>query len=132
MPLSILSLFRSLALLLSCSLSFSLSLTFLGSQQHVAIALEICKPLSTSYKEIWKRILITRDMSSTLKHLSAIDQQHVSATDKQHARRLVSFSAFFSSESSSSLAFYWHSKKVSDPPLCPSRFTKRLTYHPAV
>jgi hypothetical protein len=31
---------------------------------------------------------------------------------------------------SSSLAFYWHSKKVSGPPLCPSRLTKRRTYRP--
>ena len=30
----------------------------------------------------------------------------------------------------SSLAFYWHSKKVSDPPLCPNRLTKRRTYRP--
>ncbi len=29
-----------------------------------------------------------------------------------------------------SLAFYWHSKKVSGPPLCPSRLTKRRTYRP--
>ncbi len=26
--------------------------------------------------------------------------------------------------------FYWHSKKVSGPPLCPSRLTKRRTYRP--
>ncbi len=32
--------------------------------------------------------------------------------------------------SSSSLAFYWHSKKISDPPLWPSRLTKRRTYCP--
>jgi hypothetical protein len=31
---------------------------------------------------------------------------------------------------SSSLAFYWHSKKVGAPPLCPSRLTKRRTYRP--
>jgi hypothetical protein len=31
---------------------------------------------------------------------------------------------------SSSLAFYWHSKKISDPPLCPNRLTKRRTYRP--
>ena len=31
---------------------------------------------------------------------------------------------------SSSLAFYWHSKKVSGPPLCPERLTKRRTYRP--
>jgi hypothetical protein len=30
----------------------------------------------------------------------------------------------------SSLAFYWHSKKVSGPPLCPSRLTKKRTYRP--
>jgi hypothetical protein len=31
---------------------------------------------------------------------------------------------------SSSLAFYWHSKKGSGPPLWPSRLTKGRTYHP--
>ncbi len=31
---------------------------------------------------------------------------------------------------SSSLAFYWHSKKVIGPPLCPRWLTKRRTYRP--
>ena len=32
---------------------------------------------------------------------------------------------------SSSLTFYWHSKNVSGPPLCPRWLTKRRTYHPS-
>ena len=31
----------------------------------------------------------------------------------------------------SSLTFYWHSKKVSDPPLCSKSLTKRRTYRPS-
>ena len=36
----------------------------------------------------------------------------------------------FPQQGSSSLAFYWHSKKVSGPPLCPIRLTKRRKYRP--